>query len=116
MHSKFFVNETPSNSANEVRLKPFASFLGDLESLNTLSHLESCKSDVFLRILCFQQTVSRPSIFDKFLQLKKKSKLSYITTMSDNISRIETNLKWSRKYAPRFTFVSGTIVSGNDLT
>ena len=53
MHTKFYVNETPSNSGNEELLKPCESFLGNPEFLNISSHLECRESDVILQSLCF---------------------------------------------------------------
>ena len=50
MYSNVYVNETPKNSANEELLRPSASFLGDLEHMNTKSYLESHESDFILLV------------------------------------------------------------------
>ena len=78
MHLKVYVNETPLNSANEKLLRPAASFLGDLEPMNTSSYLESRESDFYSSD---SNVSSSPAIFDSILHVKKKSKSSEITTI-----------------------------------
>ena len=48
--------------------------------------------------------------------MKKKEKLSEAFSVSDDLSRTETNLRRSDKHDPRSKFVSGTTISENLLT
>ena len=50
-------------------------------------------------------------IFDNNPQMKKKEKMSEAFSVSDDLSRTETNLRRLDKYDPHSKFVSGTTLS-----